>query len=73
MTTPSIIFMVLSNLPGSVRDKWSQKVLTIRRRGNREPEMADFIQFLNSKTLIVTNSVFSKEAVEQYVEKKPSY
>ena len=34
--------------------------------------MADFIQFVNDETLIVTDPVFSKEAVEQYVEKKPS-
>ena len=65
--------MLLSKLPGSVRDIWSWKVLTIRKRGNREPEMADFIQFVNDETLIVTDPVFSKEAVEQYVEKKPSY
>ena len=45
----------------------------IRRSGNREPEMADFIQFVNDKTLIMSDPVFSKEAVEQYVEKKPSY
>ena len=65
--------MLLSKLPGSVRGKWSRKVLTIRRRGNREPEMADFIQFVNDETLIVTDPVFSEEAVEQYVVKKPSY
>ena len=40
--------------------------------GNREPEVADFIQFVNDETLIVTDPVFSKEAAEQYVEKKPS-
>ena len=42
LNTPDIICMLLSKLPGSVRDKWSWKVLMIRRRGNREPEMADF-------------------------------
>ena len=71
LNTPDIICMLLSKLPGSVRDKWSQ-VFTIRRRGNREPEMADFIQFVNDETLIVTDPEFSKEAVEQHVE-KPSY
>ena len=64
--------MLLSKLPGSVRDKWSQNVFTIRRRGKREPEMADFIQFVDDESLIVTDLEFSKEAVEQYVE-KPSY
>ena len=34
--------------------------------------MADFIQFVNDETLIVTDPVFSKKAVEQCVE-KPSY
>ena len=35
--------------------------------------MADFFQFVNNETLIVTDPVISKEAVEWYVEKKPSY
>ena len=35
--------------------------------------MADFIQFVNDETLIMSDPVFSKEAVEQYLEKKPSY
>ena len=39
----------------------------------RKPGMAYFIQFVNGETLIVINPVFSKEAVEQYVERKPSY
>ena len=73
LNTPKIICMLLSKLPGSARDKWSLKVLTIRIRGNRELEMADFIQFVNNKTLIVTDPVFSNEAVEKYVDKKPSY
>ena len=64
---------MLSKLPGSVRDKWTRKVLAIGRRGNRESETADFIQFGNNETLIMTGPVFSQEAVEQYVEKKPSY
>ena len=73
LNTPDIVCMLLSKLPGSVRDKWSRKVLTVRRRGNREPEMVDFIQFINDETLIVTDPVFSKEEVEQYIGKKPSY
>ena len=72
LNTPDNICRLLSKLPRSVRDKWSWKVLTIGRRGNREPEMTNFIQFVNNKTLIVTDPVFSKEAVEQYV-KKPNY
>ena len=35
--------------------------------------MADFIQSVNDEIIIVTDPEFSKEVVEQYVEKKPSY
>ena len=35
--------------------------------------MADFIQSVNEEIIIVTDPGFSKEVVEQYVEKKPSY
>ena len=73
LNTEDIICMLLSKLPGSARDKWSRKVLAIRRKVSREPEMADFIQFVNDETLIVTDPVFSKEVIERYVEKKPSY
>ena len=73
LNAPDIICMLLSKLPESVRGKLSRKVLTIRKRCNRKPEMADFIQFVNDETLIVTDPVFSKEAVEEYVEKNPSY
>ena len=72
LNTPDIS-KLLSKLSETARDKWSLKVLTIRRRGNREPEMADFVQFVNGEALIVTHPVFSKEAVEQYIEKKPHY
>ena len=64
LNTPDVICMLLSKLPGSARDKCSRKVLTIRRKVSREPEMADFIQFVNDETLIVTGPVFSKEAIE---------
>lgn len=65
--------MQLSKLLGSITDKLFQKVLTVRRRSNREPEIADFIQFVNEKTRIITYPVLSKEALEQYVEKKSSH
>ena len=34
--------------------------------------MMDFIQFVNDETVIVTDPIFSKEAVQQYVEKRPN-
>ena len=62
--------MLLSKLPGGTRDKWSRRVLLIRRKQRKEPGLTDFIDFVNDENLIVNDRVFSKEAVEQYIEKK---
>ena len=70
LDTPDIMCMLLSKLPGNARDKWSRNVLTIRRRHKREPDLTDFIHFVNDETLIVSDPIFSKEAVEQYSDKK---
>ena len=45
--------------------------MAIRKKYKREPGMIDFIQFVNDQTVIVSDPIFFKEAVEQYVEKKP--
>ena len=43
--------------------------MAIRRKHKREPYI--FIQFVNDETVIVTDPIFLKEEVEQYVEKRP--
>ena len=71
--TPDIICMLLSKLPGSARDKWSRKALTIRQYQRREPELSDFIKFVDNETLIVSDPLFSKVAVDEYLEKRPNH
>ena len=60
----------LSKLPGGTRDKWSRRILLISRKQGKEPEPADFIDFVNDGNLIVSDLVFSKESVGQYIDKK---
>ena len=62
--------MLLSKIPGGTRDKWSRRFLEIRRKQGKEPELTDFIEIFNAENLIVNDPVFSKEAVEQYIDKK---
>ena len=64
LDTPAIMCKLLSKLKGTARDKWSRKVLTRCRRHKREPDLIDFIHFVNDETLIVSDSIFSKEAIE---------
>ena len=70
LDTLDIMCMLLSKLPGSARYKWSRNVLTIHRRHKREPDLTDFIHFVNDETLTVSDAIFSKEAIEQYIDKK---
>ena len=72
LDTPDIRCILLSKIPGSTRDKWYRNVLAIRKRHKREPDVTDFICFVNDETLIVSDPIFSKEAVEQYSDKKPN-
>ena len=65
--------MLLSKLPGSARDKWSRKRLTIRQNQRREPELLYFIKFVDNETLIVRDPLFSKAAVDEYFEKRPNH
>ena len=70
---PDIICMLLSKFPGSARDKWSRKVLTIRQNQRREPELSDFIKFVDNETLIVSDPLFSKAAVDECLEKRTNH
>ena len=72
MNTTDVVCMLVSKLPRSGRDRSSRKVLTIRKKHKRETDMMDFLKFVNDETVTVSNPVFSKEAVKQYVEKKPN-
>ena len=52
------------------RDKWNRKVLSIRRRRVKDPELADFIDFINYETLLASDPLYSREALKVYVERE---
>ena len=70
LDTPETMCMLLSKVSSSGRDKWSINSLAIRRRHERELDLTDFMHFVNDKILIVSDPIFSKEAVDQYSHKK---
>ena len=69
LDTPDIMFVLVSRLWDSSGDKWSRNVLTKRQMHTREPDLINFIHFVNKETLIVSDPIFSKEAVDQCVDK----
>ena len=46
LDTPEIMCM-LSKFPPATRDKWLRRVLLVRKKQGKEPELADFINFVN--------------------------
>ena len=70
LNSPDILGTLTSNLPGNARDKWNRKVLSIRRHRAEDPELADFIDFINDEILLASDPLFSREALKVYVEKE---
>ena len=58
----------MSKLPGNARDKWKRKVMMIRRFHGREPELSDFIYFVDGTTLLASDPLSSQEALKEYNE-----
>ena len=65
MDTLDVVCMLLAKLLGHARDKWSRSVLSIRRMQIREPELADFIEPVKDKALLVNDLLFSKSPIDQ--------
>ena len=70
MDSPDTICMLLSKLPGHMRDRWNREVYNIRTRYGKEPALSDLIDFVDKETILVNDPLFSKEAVDQFVEQK---
>ena len=69
LDTPDILCALISKLPGNARDKWNRKVMMIRRSHGGEPELSDFIDFVDDETLLASDPLFSQEALKQYIER----
>ena len=55
--------MLLSKLPGKLRDRWNREVYSIRAKHSREPELKDLINYVDQETTLVSDLLFFKEAV----------
>ena len=64
------ICLLLSKLPGYLRDRWNRKVLQIRKREYREPSLRDLVDFFSEEFTLVNDPIFSKEALSIYENKK---
>ena len=62
--TPETLCVLVSKLPGCFRDRWNRMVQGIRRSYGSESCLADLYGFVNGKTILVNDPIFSREAVQ---------
>ena len=68
LETPETLCILVSKLPGRLRDSWNRKVQVVRRTLQREPCLADFSSFVFDETTLVNDPIFSRDAVQEYVQ-----
>ena len=66
---PDVIRMILSKIAGFLQDRWNRHFHKIRRNQAREPGLLDFTNFIEDKMTLVSDPLFSREAVGQYEDK----
>ena len=54
---------MVSKMPSNAQDRWTRKTLNIRKRQSEEPCLQHFLDFMKDETLLVSDPVFSIEAM----------
>ena len=62
--------MLISKLPGVMTGRWNRKVQNVKRRGLRESDLTDFVQFVEQEILLMNGPLFSREALHEYAGQK---
>ena len=70
LDTPEVLCMLISKFPGVLVDRWNRKVQNVRRRESGEPDLIDFVRFMEEETLLMNDPWFSREALCEYAGQK---
>ena len=73
INNPNVICMLLSKLPTYLQDKWNRKVYKFRLSDDRGAELVNLIEMVDKETILINDSLFSREAVNQYVHKPDKF
>ena len=60
---------MISKFPRHIRDKWNRKVLSLRKRQQKEPTLSDLSYFNEEESALVNDTLFYNSAVDDYLEK----
>ena len=73
LDTPDIICMILSKLPVHLQDRWNRNTLKMRRMHSMEPQLFDLANYIEDKMTLVSDPLYSKDAVSQCIEKNQKF
>ena len=68
LESPGTLCVLVSKLPGSIRDRWNRKVQVVRINFGRKLCLSDFASFVHEETTLVNDPIISKDAVLEYVQ-----
>ena len=66
-----IIYTINSRLPGQLQDRWNRNTLQLRRKYARKLKLIDLANFVEDKMKLWNKSLYSRDAISQYIEKIP--
>ena len=66
MDSANIISILISKLLGGIMETWNRNVLNIRRSEAREPILHDMTDFIEERTILMNDPLFSREALAYY-------
>ena len=69
LDSPEILPMMISKFPRYIRDRWNRKVLSLRKRRQKEPTLSDLSCFIEEESALVNNPLFPNSAVDEYLGK----
>lgn len=73
LDTPMIICMIFSKLSVHIQDRSKRNKLKLIKMHSREPQMFDLANFVEDKMTIVSDPLYSGDAVSQYFEKNQKF
>ena len=73
LDTLEIICMISSKLSVHLQDKWNRDTLKMRRMYSREPQLFDLTNFVEDEMNLVSDPLYSRNAVSHYIEKNHTF
>ena len=68
MDNPEMLHMLIAKLLGGLTCRWNRNVQAIKKRHLCEPDLQDLNKFVEEKTVLMNNPLFSREALHEYTE-----